>query len=129
MHKFDYSFLKTGISSKLVGACNLIVDLNSKENIRKLQYKDSFNVLQKKAIIDSVKASNAIEGIITTDERIKDIVNGSIPTTHDEKEISERYAFFDKAVCEFIRIKNDNLLEFRVLSILSVSCSFVFVSY
>lgn len=88
MHKFDYSFLKTGISSKLVGACNLIVELNSKENIRKIQYKDSFDTLQKKAIIDSVKASNAIEGIITTDERIKDIVNGSSPTTHNEKEIS-----------------------------------------
>lgn len=88
MHKFDYSFLKTGISSKLVGACNLIVDLNSKETIRKIQYKESFNILQKKAVIESVKASNAIEGIITTDERIKDIVNGSKPTTHDEKEIS-----------------------------------------
>lgn len=88
MHKFDYSFLKTGISSKLVGACNLIVDLNSKENIRKIQYKDSFNILQKKALIESVKASNAIEGVITTDERIKDIVDGSKPITHDEKEIS-----------------------------------------
>ena len=49
MHKFDYSFLKTGISSKLIGACNSIVELNSKENIRKIQYKDSFDTLQKKA--------------------------------------------------------------------------------
>ena len=88
MHKFDYSFLKTGLSSKLVGACNLIIDLNSKENIKKLQYKDSFIALQNKAIVDSVKASNAIEGIVTTDERIKDIFNGSKPITHDEKEIS-----------------------------------------
>lgn len=88
MHRFDYSFLKTGISSKLVGACNLIVDLNSKESIRKIQYKNSYYALQKKAIIDSVKASNEIEGIITTDERINDIVNGSKPKTHDEKEIS-----------------------------------------
>lgn len=88
MHKFDYSFLKTGISSKLIGACNLIVELNSKESIRKIQYKDSFDTLQKKAIIDSIKASNAIEGIITTNERIKEIINGSSPITHNEKEIS-----------------------------------------
>jgi Fic family protein len=38
--------------------------------------------------VESVKGSNAIEGIVTTDDRIRDIVNGAIPVTHDEKEIS-----------------------------------------
>lgn len=32
--------------------------------------------------------SNAIEGIVTTDDRIRDIINGSVPVTHDELEIS-----------------------------------------
>lgn len=87
MHKYDYSFLKDKLSSNLVGACNLIVELNAKENIRKLQYEDSFKALKNKAVIESVKASNAIEGIITTDARIKNIVNGAKPLNHNEQEI------------------------------------------
>ena len=39
-------------------------------------------------MVESVKGSNAIEGIITTDDRIREIVNGSIPISHDEMEIS-----------------------------------------
>lgn len=37
MRKLDYLFWKTGISGKLVGACNLIVDLNAKGSIRKTE--------------------------------------------------------------------------------------------
>ena len=41
------------------------------------------------AKIQSVKSSNAIEGIITTDKRIRDIVNKSIaPQGHNELEIA-----------------------------------------
>lgn len=67
---------------------NIIVDLNKKEEFRKLQYKDTFEKLRKKALIESVKGSNAIEGIVTTDDRIRDIVEGALPVTHDELEIS-----------------------------------------
>ena len=34
-----------------------------------------------------MKGSNAIENIITTDKRIKELVSGSSPITHDENEI------------------------------------------
>ncbi|MCR4837835.1 MAG: Fic family protein, partial [Eubacterium sp.] len=44
--------------------------------------------LRQRAIIESVKGSNAIEGIVTTDDRIREIINGAVPVTHDEKEIS-----------------------------------------
>ena len=41
------------------------------------------------ARIQSVKGSNAIEGIITTDARIKEIVEGnSAPLNHTEMEIA-----------------------------------------
>jgi Fic family protein len=53
-----------------------------------LQYSETFERLRQKAIIESVKGSNAIEGIVTTDDRIRDIINGSTPVTHDELEIS-----------------------------------------
>lgn len=88
MHRYDYSFLKKSVPGNIVGLTDIISDLRTKEEFRKLQYSDAFEVLRKKAIVESVKGSNAIEGIVTTDSRIKDIVEGSKPVTHDEMEIS-----------------------------------------
>lgn len=88
MHKYDYSFLKKEIPGNIVGLSGIIADLKAKEEFRKLQYVSTFEELQKRAIIESVKGSNAIEGIVTTDERIKDIIKGMKPVSHDEVEIS-----------------------------------------
>ena len=88
MRKYDYSFLKKDIPGNIVGLTGIIADLKRKEEFRKLQYSDTFESLRKKAIIESVKGSNAIEGIVTTDSRIREIVAGATPITHDELEIS-----------------------------------------
>ena len=88
MRRFDYNFLETSISANIVSLSAIIADLRAKGDFRKLQYADSYEKLRKKAIIESVKGSNAIEGIVTTDARIRDIVNGAVPVTHQEKEIS-----------------------------------------
>ena len=88
MHKYDYSFLKKQIPGDIIRLTDIIADLKSKEEFRKLQYKETFDSLQQKAIIESVKSSNAIEGIVTTDARIKELVAGASPKTHDEMEIS-----------------------------------------
>lgn len=88
MRRFDYSFLETSIPANIASLSAIIADLHAKGDFRKLQYADSFEKLRQKAIIESVKGSNAIEGIVTTDDRIRDIVNGATPVTHDEKEIS-----------------------------------------
>lgn len=88
MHIYDYSFLKKNISGSIIGLTDIIADLRAKEDFRKLQYEDAFEALRQKAIIESVKGSNAIEGIVTTDSRIRDIVGGAMPITHDEMEIS-----------------------------------------
>ena len=88
MHKYDYIFLKRNLPGNIVGLTGIIADLRAKEDFRKIQYSDAFESLRQKAIIESVKGSNAIEGIVTTDSRIKDIVDGSKPITHDEMEIS-----------------------------------------
>ena len=88
MHQYDYSFLKDQIPGSIIGLTDIISDLKAKEDFCKLQYEDTFEILSKKAIIASVKGSNAIEGIVTTDERIEAIVEGAAPATHDEKEIS-----------------------------------------
>lgn len=88
MKRYDYSFLKENLSANILSISNIIVDLNKKEEFRKLQYEDTFEKLRKRAMIESVKGSNAIEGIVTTEDRIRDIVNGALPVTHDELEIS-----------------------------------------
>lgn len=62
MRIFDYSFLKDDSSNDILRLSYIISDLKSKEDFRKIQYKDSFEVLKKKAFIDSTISSNEIEG-------------------------------------------------------------------
>lgn len=88
MHKFDYRFLKEEIPGNIVGLTSILADLKAKEEFRKKQYVETFEVLRKKAVVESVKGSNAIEGIVTTDDRIQDIVEGAEPATHEEQEIA-----------------------------------------
>ena len=104
MHIYDYSFLKNAVPGNIVGLTDIITDLKLKEEFRKLQYEETFEKLHQKAIIESVKGSNAIEGIVTTESRIKDIVNGSKPLTHDEMEISGY-----KDALNLIHLNHENL--------------------
>jgi len=90
MRRFDYSFIKKlRISTGTVTLMNKLELSNFKNNERKKVDKDVFSALESPARIGSVKGSNAIEGIITTDERIEKIVNeNSAPLNHDEEEIA-----------------------------------------
>jgi Fic family protein len=90
MHRFDYSFIKgLRISTGTLGLTNKIELLRFKGEERKRDNADIFAALSSVARIRSVKGSNAIEGIITTDKRLEEIVNGnSAPLNHDEREIS-----------------------------------------
>ena len=45
MHRFDYSFLKSVIPGNIVGLSDVISDLRSKEEFRKIQYTDAFETL------------------------------------------------------------------------------------
>ena len=90
MHKFDYSFLKNGlVSAKTLNIATSIYSLKTMANIRKADHLKIFAELEKMARIQSVKTSNAIEGIVTSDERIKAIVTqSSAPLNHNEAEIA-----------------------------------------
>lgn len=67
---------------------NMIYYLKSISEEKKKQYPNIFTSLQKIAIVQSVKGSNAIEGIVTTDKRIEEIINqNSNPLNHSEQEI------------------------------------------
>lgn len=90
MRVFDYSFLKTGtIPANLISVFAGIYSLKTKDETRKSQFATVYSELEKIAKVQSIKGSNAIEGIITTDERIRAIVNqNSAPLNHDEQEIA-----------------------------------------
>lgn len=90
MRKFDYSFLKNSLlPAKLLGFTNHIAEIKALDNFRKRDYPDIFTQLEKIAKVHSVKGSNAIENIITTDKRIEEIVNQSAtPLNHNEQEIA-----------------------------------------
>ncbi|HHT66912.1 MAG TPA: Fic family protein [Erysipelotrichaceae bacterium] len=90
MHKFTYDFLKNKtITLDLFSLSNVIVDLKNKTENKKNFNKSLFAKLESIAIKESVEGSNAIEGIYTTKERIKEIVeDNSEPLTRSEKKIA-----------------------------------------
>ena len=90
MRKFDYSFLENGLlPANLINVTGSIYSLRTAAAVRKKEYDQVFTELEAVAKIQSVKSSNAIEGIVTSDQRIAEIVNrSSAPLNHDEAEIA-----------------------------------------
>jgi Fic family protein len=90
MRRFDYSFLKNaGLPASIVEYTNGIAEIKALQEGRKRSYKEIFTKLESIARVQSVKGSNAIEGIVTTDRRIEEIVNkSSAPLNHNEAEIA-----------------------------------------
>lgn len=90
MHHFDYSFLDNGLLPvELVNITADIYSLREKAWMKRDQFENTFVELEKVAKVQSVKSSNEIEGIITTDDRIRAIVNqNSAPRDHNEREIA-----------------------------------------
>ncbi|MCL1805690.1 MAG: hypothetical protein FWG28_06820, partial [Clostridiales bacterium] len=90
MRRFDYSFLEKGaLPAGLVNVVGAIAELREREIRLKDNYPDVFTRLESIAMVQSVKGSNAIEGIVTSEQRINEIVNqNSAPLNHDEAEIA-----------------------------------------
>ena len=89
MHIFDYTFLKDDLlPAQLVSLASNISMLKVMSAVRKQENESAFAKLEQTAKIESIKASNAIEGIVTTDQRIRALVGGSAPLNHTEAEIA-----------------------------------------
>ena len=90
MRKYDYSFLDNGLlPAGLVNLTASIAELKTMAGVRKEDHAKIFTELESIARIQSIKSSNAIEGIVTSDKRIAEIVNGnSKPLNHNEAEIA-----------------------------------------
>ena len=90
MRNFDYSFLNNGLlPASLVNLTSNIASLKTMAGVRKDEYTQIFTELEAIARVQSIKSSNAMEGIVTSDERIAAIVNqNSAPLNHNEAEIA-----------------------------------------
>lgn len=90
MHKFDYSFLNNGLlPASLLNITSSVFAFKSLANLRKEEFNRIFTELEVIAKVQSVKSSNAIEGIVTSDARIAAIVyQSSAPLNHNEAEIA-----------------------------------------
>ena len=90
MHKFGYSLLYNGMLP--AGLQNISTDIYSLRAMswgREDQFVDIYTALAAIAKVQSVKSPNEIEGIVTTDQRINEIVNrNSAPLNHTEQEIA-----------------------------------------
>lgn len=90
MHSFDYTFLVNGsVPMRLLNTATAIGELRVQGKHRSERYPALMEPLEAIARVQSIKTSNAIEGIITTDERIAELASGTTaPLDHDEQEIT-----------------------------------------
>ena len=116
MRIFDYSFLKNKpIPAQTVNLLTTVEKLTINRRTLVDTYPKLFKELTKIAIVQSIISSNAIEGIVTTDERIKGLLSGSVsPINHNENEIlgykdvidlihhnSDEYSFTEEQILSF----------------------------
>jgi len=90
VRRYDYSFIKeTVVPADIMSLTNRMAAMKEREQERKKKDPKAFAALESIAKIESVKGSNAIEGIVTTDKRIEEIVSkNSAPLNHSEMEIA-----------------------------------------
>lgn len=90
MRVFDYSFLNNGLlPANLVNLTSGITSMKTMAGVRKDEYAQVFTELESIAKVQSVKSFNAFEEIVTSDDRIRAIVNqNNAPLNHNEAEIA-----------------------------------------
>ena len=90
MKKFEYSELsKSLLTPQIVSLLTTIHEYKGEQNLFIESNADKLSDLVEIAKIQSVDASNKIEGIYTSDERLKKIVmDKTMPKTRNEKEIA-----------------------------------------
>ncbi len=89
MHSFDYSRLSNcTIDTEILGYIAKIHEYKGRQELFVRQKKDKLDKLVEIATIQSTESSNKIEGIVSTNTRIKQLVRDKTsPQNRDEKEI------------------------------------------
>ena len=128
MKKFDYSFLRNSLlPANLINITSNIAELKSLESVRKKDFQKIFTKLESIAKIESVKGSNAIEGIVTSDKRLVEIVNNSsVPLNNNEQEIA---GYRDALGAIHNGFQNIDIIESDILNIHSMLLSYTNYQY
>lgn len=115
MHKFNYSFLKGKVDAVLSNSVSVVDRLQGYLDGYRTVNSEFLENLKEQSILRSTEASNAIEGIQTSKDRLNSLVLGVLlPNTHDELELLG----YSKALRE-IHLKHDEL-EFNTKTILQL---------
>jgi len=87
--KFDYSLLKTRLwDKKIVNYIGLIHEYKGRQELYLNKGSDELDRLFEITLRQSTQASNEIEGIVTSDQRLKQLVEDKVaPKNQSEKEI------------------------------------------
>lgn len=90
MRRFDYSFLRgLTVDMDVLRTVSNIEALRERDGFRIQSFPSTYSAMEQAARMQSVFGSNAIEGIFTTDDRLKQICMKKIePRGHDEREIA-----------------------------------------
>ena len=89
MHRFDYSFLKgSSFSADIVSYASCIESMRERGSFAIRDHPSVMADMEAAARVMSIRESNAIEGIVTSDDRIMGLATGSTsPRGHTEAEI------------------------------------------
>ena len=86
MHIFDYSEILGSIPQDIARMMSEIAGIRSLEGVRRINYPKDYARMESIARLASIKYSNEIEGIATSDERLEEIIiRGGAPRNHSEE--------------------------------------------
>jgi len=89
MHRFGYSGIKGDIPQDIMELIVAINGIRHSDSIHRMEYPNDYLSMESVSKLTSVKYSNAIGGIIASDERILEIVfHGTAPDGRSEEEIA-----------------------------------------
>ena len=106
MHRFDYSFLKTAsFPADVVSTASRIESMRERGSSVIREHPSVMADMEAAAKVMSVRESNAIEGIVTSDDRIMGLAVGSTaPRGHTEAEIAGY-----RDVLDIVHTRHDSL--------------------
>ena len=74
MHRFGYRGLAGTLDARLANLASILYDLRARNELRGQQDAVGFERLKQAAVIESVRGDNAIEGIVTTKDRLAELM-------------------------------------------------------
>ena len=89
MHKYSYERILRDLPPDILQLVGSIREAKVKDSYRREAYTEEYEGILEQAKFASVKFSNQIEGIVSTDDRIHElIIRGGRPLTHTDEEIA-----------------------------------------